>query len=229
MKDTYQKCISLFSEKNSRVLIITNENCQIEPPNYEQGIRTIDMVSSGSDADSKILNRFRKDRVNEGDNFYDLIILDQVRDSPLLQAKLSSVWQTSQEMFIALSEHTTSQGNLIVLTKNKINLRSAFLFFSTLICFFKRIQFSSTFIAQYSRELKEAGFQRIDCFYVFPDFNSFAHLISDERNAFLGVFSHKYGLPSDIHRRPRYWLPWLAVWIRFDRWLLCSQLLWARK
>ncbi|MCH9638194.1 MAG: hypothetical protein K0U40_01755 [Betaproteobacteria bacterium] len=217
MKNTYQKCIRLFSSEKPRVLIITNESIG------KQDAGGVDFVSLSHKFEKKLLCN------KSTDALYDLVILDQVCDSPLLCEKLASIWKTREEMFTSLSNRIAPQGSIIIFTQNTVNLHKISLLFYALINTFKRTHSSGTFLRQYTSELKAAKFIKFDYFYIYPDFDSFSHLISIDRQAFQEVISLKYGLPLNIHRHPKYWLRWVLCKIQLDRWLFCCQMIWIRK
>lgn len=222
MKDAYHKCINLFSRENSRVLIITHENNDEVVSVENAGAGVVDFISltgEGGDLSGLV----------DTDAMYDLVILDQVSDAPLLSEKLAAIWKTREEMFAALSTRMHPQGSLIIFTQNAVNLRQLSFLRHALTNLFKRTVSPGTFLRQFTRELTAVGFLKFDYFYVYPDFDSFAHLISTERHAFQAVLSLKYGLPLNAIRRPKFWLRWVLSNSQLDRWLFRCQIIWVRK
>jgi len=230
----HQKCILLFSRDESRILIITDEdNYKIESAG-KLGTRTIDFVSLKNVFKGKtpcrLFDTFNDKNVdNHNCKLYDLIILDQVCDSPILHKNYASIRRTRQEMFTSLSKYIEPKGSLIILTQNAINLQKISNLFNALINSFIRTRLPGTFLHQFTNELKNVGFLKFNYFYIYPDFDSFAHLISNDRKAFREAISHKYSIPLNIYHQPKFWLRWISTRAQLDRWLLCCQMIWVRK
>ena len=230
----YQKCILLFSRDKSRILIITDENNCKKESACKLGARTVDFVSLKNEFKDKTryeqYDAFRHKNVDHHDcKLYDLIILDQICDSPKLHKNCTLIWRTRQEMFTSLSKYLEPKGSLVILTQNAINLQKISNLFNALINSFIRTRLSGTFLHQFTSELKNAGFLKFNYFYIYPDFNSFAHLISNDRNAFREAISHKYLIPLYIYHRPKFWLRWIFTRAQFDRLFLCCQMIWVKK
>ncbi|MCP5245877.1 MAG: hypothetical protein H6937_08000 [Burkholderiales bacterium] len=161
---------------------------------------------------------------------YDLIILDHVCESPLLGTAIQTLeWKKRQEMFFSLSKKIHEQGSIIIFSNNATDVRNPAVFFYALTNLFLNTFFSGSFAGQVTRELKRAGFSKFDCFYLYPEINTFSQLISDSRKAFGDAIKSKYFLPLKIYRRPKLWLRWLGCYLQLDRCLLSSQMIWARK
>ncbi len=222
MQDAYHKCINLFARENSRVLIITHGRNDEAASVGNSGAGVVDFISLSGEAEDLL-------SLADADALYDLVILDQVGDAPLLSEKLAAIWKTREEMFAALSTRIHPQGSLIIFTQNAVNLHQLSFLRHALTNLFKRTASPGTFLHQFTRELTAVGFLKFDYFYVYPDFDSFAHLISTERHAFQAVLSLKYGLPLDAIRRPKFWLRWVLSNSQLDRWLFRCQMIWVRK
>ncbi len=230
----YQKCILLFSRDKSRILIITDKGNYKKESACKLGARTVDFVSLRSEFKGKTLcdlfDAFsRKNAGHHNCKLYDLIILDQVCDSPILHKNCALIWRNRQEMFTSLSKHIEPKGSLVILTQNAINLQKISSLFNALINFFIRTRLPGTFLHQFTNELKNVGFLKFNYFYIYPDFSSFAHLISNDRNAFRDAISHKYSTSLNIYHRPKFWLRWIFTRAQLDRWFLCCQMIWVKK
>ncbi len=236
MIDTYEKCISLFSRRNARVLIVVEEDKEKISLWRQKNNLNIELVSlrnNKGEWNLKQLDTFHNQKISDFSSLpaeYDLIILDQICNSPLIGTKKhNAVWKNRQEMFRALSNKTAVHGCIILFSKNAACLRNPFVFFYALTNLFIRTFLSGTFIVQLAKELKIAGFSQLACFYVYPELNTFSKLISDDKKAFQDAMTSMYGLPLDISRHPEFWLRWLSCYLRLDRWLLNCKMIWVRK
>jgi hypothetical protein len=235
MIDTYEKCISLFSRKNARILIVVEEDKEKISLWRQKNNLNVELVSlrnNKGELDLKQPDISHNKQFNDSDQpvEYDLIILDQICNSPLIGTKIhNAVWKNREEMFHALSSKTATHGCIILFSKNAACIRDPFAFFYALINLFIRTFLSGAFIVQLAKELKKAGFSQLACFYVYPELNTFSKLISDDKKAFQDAMTSMYGLPLDISRRPEFWLRWLGCYLRLDRWLLSCRMIWIRK
>lgn len=235
MIDTYEKCISLFSRKCARILIIAKEDNKKVSLWRQKSNLNVEFVSLKNDygeldlKQSDLSNYHKIDDVNQPVE-YDLIILDQVCDSPLIGIKKhKSVWKNRQEMFHALWNKTAADGCILLFSKNAAYLGSPIVFFYALINLFYRTFLSGVFKVQLAKELKKAGFSQLMCFYPYPELNTITKLISDDKAAFRDALTSMYGLPLTVSHRPEFWLRWLGWYLRLDRWLLGCKILWIRK
>ena len=228
MIGTYEKCITLFSKKNSRTLIIAGEeNEKIMLWRKKDGMN-VDFFSLSNISNGTGMERFNT-AINQFSG-YDLIILDHVCESPLLGTeKQTFIWKSRQEMFFSLSKKMHEQGSVIIFSSNAINVKKPATFFYALTNLFLNTFFPGSFAGQLTSELKKAEFSKFDCFYIYPEINTFSLLISNDRKAFSDAIKSKYGLPLKIYRRPKLWLRWLGCYLQLDRWLLSCQMIWIRK
>lgn len=235
MIDTYEKCISLFSRKCARILIIAredNEKVSLWCQKSNLDVKFVALRNKKGELNLRQLDTFLNHKISEINQpaEYDLIILDRVCDSPLIGIKKTeSAWRNRQEMLHAVSRKTAADGCIILFSRNAAYLGSPFVFFYALINLFCRTFLSGAFGVQLTKELKIAGFSQSACFYAYPELNTFSKLISDDKTAFRDAMTSMYGLPLTVSRQPQFWLRWLGCYFRLDRWLLCCKMMWIRK
>jgi len=229
--------MELFSRKNSRILIITNEENDNTLLWIKESAINIDHIALKALNGNKnkltpeeIHNAGNKKGYINQDAEYDLIILDRICESPLLVTSGNTIiWKDRQELFHTLSKRMPEQSTIILFSENATYLRKLSSFFYASINFFLRTSCSGVFISQLIKELKKAGFSGFNCFYIYPELTVLSQLISDDKKAFGDAMKSKYGLPFKIYRHPRLWLRWLSCYLQLNRLFLPYQMIWIKK
>lgn len=235
MIETYKKCIGLFSQKNPYVLIITNEENENILSWCKENAVNIDYMSLKGKKEKWVLEKLLDSTEKEKGDIsqyaaYDLVILDRVCESPLLNINSDSmIWKNRQEFFYSISKKMTAQSSLVIFSVNEIYLRKPSVFLYASINLFLRTFFSGVFTSQLVSQLKKAGFSRFDSFYIYPELAGFSQLISNDKKAFRDAMQSKYGLPLKIYRYPKFWFRWLVCYLRLDSLFLLDQMIWIRK
>lgn len=218
MREAYIKCIRLFAENDSRVLIISFRATSTKNLRSLTGFTyKIDFLNiSNLVAYQANLNRVETnfsskanlEKIMQG---YNLIILDLVIDSnePSMQFLTLSCPRT--EMLSILNNKLAAQGNLVILANNAVCYKKPTNFVRGMSNFFLKNNILFAFNWQYVSALRKAKFGQIDSFYIRSDFHAFWGLIARKRYAFHTMLSRIYGLPDKIFKHPGSWLPWFMI------------------